>query len=115
MARLVFSKNIYEDSSLNQWKGESPCFRELRFFFHLEHLMPNILNYPILLEYDFDFEHGYDNEQESDQGIKPQKLNYQLKSGFLLSFEFASTLLHSLREFLQEFSFSESRLTLSKI
>ncbi|KAA3476796.1 pentatricopeptide repeat-containing protein isoform X1 [Gossypium australe] len=96
MARLVFSKNIYEDSSLNQWKGESPCFRELRFFFHLEHLMPNILN-------------------ESDQGIKPQKLNYQLKSGFLLSFEFASTLLHSLREFLQEFSFSESRLTLSKI
>ncbi|TYJ08935.1 hypothetical protein E1A91_A11G106100v1 [Gossypium mustelinum] len=29
---------------LIKWKGESPCFREHRFFFHLEHLMPNILN-----------------------------------------------------------------------
>ncbi|MBA0777319.1 hypothetical protein Gotri_005358 [Gossypium trilobum] len=34
-----------------------------------------------VIKYDFDFEYGYDDEQESDQGIKPQKLNYQLKSG----------------------------------
>ncbi|KAK8329005.1 hypothetical protein V6Z12_A11G290300 [Gossypium hirsutum] len=36
MARLVFSKNIYEDLSLNQWKGESPCFREHRFYYEVQ-------------------------------------------------------------------------------